>query len=260
MNLSYFETLAEADGYIIETIPWVGYVKEIDQVLYCNKVDQMIIIQDNQIDFVNYNTALRYNATNKLVRADILGEVVLHNYNSNTEDGIVIYRTPIQEIPYQGFYEEQGLISIIIPKGCLTISQEAFYRCTNLKSIVIPDSVLEIGYEAFEQCNSLTQIVVPDSTTTIRNHAFRNCDKLTSVTFGSGVLSIGKQIIRKSQVISLAIESLQSNAFTPPQIAATTFEGVSKTIPLYVPAQSISAYQSAQYWSEFTNIQAIPQS
>jgi len=28
MNLSYFETLNDADGYIIETIPWVGYCAE----------------------------------------------------------------------------------------------------------------------------------------------------------------------------------------------------------------------------------------
>jgi len=30
MNLSYFKTLAEANGYVIEDIPWVGYVEETD--------------------------------------------------------------------------------------------------------------------------------------------------------------------------------------------------------------------------------------
>jgi len=47
MNLSYFKTLAEVDGYIIETIPWVGYIKENDQVLYCWDPCKMVIIQNN---------------------------------------------------------------------------------------------------------------------------------------------------------------------------------------------------------------------
>ena len=30
-----------------------------------------------------------------------------------------------------------------------------------------------------------------------------------------------------------------------------------KTIPVYVPAGSVEAYQSTQYWNKFTNIQPI---
>ena len=33
-----------------------------------------------------------------------------------------------------------------------------------------------------------------------------------------------------------------------------TFEDVDKSIPVYVPAESVSNYQSAEYWNEFTNI------
>ena len=54
-----------------------------------------------------------------------------------------------------------------------------------------------------------------------------------------------------------SLTSITSNAVVPPTIDYSFYD-VDKSIPLYVPKASISAYQSARYWSEFTNIQAIP--
>ena len=38
------------------------------------------------------------------------------------------------------------------------------------------------------------------------------------------------------------------------------FEGVDKSIPLYVPAASVDAYQTADQWCEFTSIIPIDDS
>jgi len=52
-NLKYFATLYDANGYIIEDIPWVGYIEETDQVLYCSTADKMVIINNNQAEIIN---------------------------------------------------------------------------------------------------------------------------------------------------------------------------------------------------------------
>ena len=45
-------------------------------------------------------------------------------------------------------------------------------------------------------------------------------------------------------------------ATVPPTVSENTFDGVSRDIPVYVPAESLEAYQKADIWKEF-NLQAI---
>ena len=50
--------------------------------------------------------------------------------------------------------------------------------------------------------------------------------------------------------------SITCEAVTPPTIGGTyTFDGVSKSIPVYVPCGCVKAYKAASGWSDFTNIQ-----
>ena len=44
-NIKYFETLNDADGYLIKDIPFVSYVKE-KGVIFNNKPNKMLIIED----------------------------------------------------------------------------------------------------------------------------------------------------------------------------------------------------------------------
>ena len=46
-------------------------------------------------------------------------------------------------------------------------------------------------------------------------------------------------------------------AAVPPTITSSTFDGLSLDIPVYVPAESLAAYQEADVWKEFTSLQAI---
>ena len=85
--------------------------------------------------------------------------------------------------------------------------------------IIIPASVTY---------NSMTY-----SVTSIGNYAFYYCSGLTSVT---------------------------NFANTPQEITSSVFDNVDKsTCVLYVPAGSISAYQSADVWKDFSNILPISQ-
>jgi len=56
---------------------------------------------------------------------------------------------------------------IRIPKGIISIGDNAFHGCQSLKEIVIPNSVTRIGNDAFAFCYSLKEIVIPNNVTSI---------------------------------------------------------------------------------------------
>lgn len=148
------------------------------------------------------------------------------------------------------FYGCSSLSSINIPDSVTSIEGSTFYHCTSLASINIPNSVTYIGWSAFRNCNGLTSVTIPDSVFEIDQYAFAQCYHLTSVTIGSGVMYIRKSAFEDCHDIT----QLTCNATVPPSVPYTsTFAGVDRTIPLYVPISSISSYQAAPVWSEFTN-------
>lgn len=122
------------------------------------------------------------------------------------------------------------LTSVKMPNSVSSIGDYAFMGCSSLTSIEIPNNVEILRWGIFSYCKNLKSIVIPNSVTTVFNNAFSDCSQLN-------------QIICKAN--------------TPPTIDSQTFENVNKSIPVYVPASSIEAYKSADYWSEFTNFQAI---
>ena len=145
-----------------------------------------------------------------------------------------------------------GCKNTVIPNSVTSIGSYTFNGCTDLTSITIPNSVTSIGHAAFSGCSGLTEITIPNSVTSIGDAAFANCFGLTSVTIPESVTSIGQSAFS----LCTGLTSIRIEAVNPPAIEESTFNVVDKTIPVYVPAESLEAYQSAEYWSEFTNIVA----
>ena len=139
-----------------------------------------------------------------------------------------------------------SLSSITIGNSVTEIGDNAFDGCTSLTSITIPNSVTSIGYQAFQDCSSLTSVTIPDSVTSIGTQAFYGCYSLTSCTIGSGVTSIDYGAFSSCNNLS----SVTITATTPPTLDSSVFDGTNDC-PIYVPSQSVSAYQSASGWSDY---------
>ena len=148
-----------------------------------------------------------------------------------------------------------GLTSVTIPNSVTTIGMEAFYGCSGLTSVTIPNSVTTIEYHAFRDCSSLTSIIIPNSVTSIGVNAFYGCSGLTSVTIPNSVTSIGLHAFSDCS----SLTSVTCEAISVPTTGGSAFSDVPLgSATLYVPASALDAYKTAEQWSEFGTIAAIP--
>ena len=158
------------------------------------------------------------------------------------------------EITPTAFYGCSGLTSLTIPNSVTSIGAATFYGCSGLTSLTIPNSVTSIGINAFSGCLGLTSITIPNSVTSIEYRIFYGCSGLTSVTIPNSVTSIGFEAFAYCS----GLTSITCEAITPPDCGSPCFYDINKSIPVYVAANSVDAYKTANLWKDFTNIQAIP--
>lgn len=160
-----------------------------------------------------------------------------------------------------------------IPASASTIGAWSFYNCKNLNSVTINSTVSDIEANAFWGCKGLTAVIIPGSITTLKENTFNNSG-LKSVTFLGNVTAIENGAFAGTALTSVMLPASVSNigtafagceslgeitckAATVPTTALGAFWNVPTDIPVYVPEASVSAYQNATGWSQFTNIQAI---
>ena len=146
-----------------------------------------------------------------------------------------------------------GCKNTTIPNSVKNIGGYAFSGNISLTSITIPNSVTSIGESAFANCSKLISISIPSSVTNIGGYAFTQCSSLTSVTIPNSVTSIGENAFYNCSYLT----SINCEAIIPPVCNRECFIYVNKSIPVYVPANSINAYKDADEWMNFTNIQPL---
>ncbi len=195
-----------------------------------------------------------------------VGDVIIPSIVEN--DGVSYIVTSIREHAFDGgsrwgngvaTYYCDGITSVVLPSTIEVIGEGTFKGCRGLLSLAIPNSVTYIDNYAFYGCSSLTSVTIPNSVTYLGHNAFYNCSSMTSLTIGSSVTTLDNHAFygctQLSEIISLNATppSATSGAYGNNGFVSDVFEGILKTIPVYVPMGSASAYQSATGWNEFTN-------
>lgn len=148
-----------------------------------------------------------------------------------------------------------GCSNSTIPDSVTVIGYMAFDGCSGLTgTLVIPNSVTAINDNAFNACSGLTgTLVIPDSVTTIKNYAFGNCKGLSSITIGRGITLLDGNTFDSCTGLS----SITCFAETPPRTGYYFIQNTNNC-PVYVPSQSVDAYKTTNYWSNYASrIQAI---
>ena len=172
-------------------------------------------------------------------------------YGCSSLTSVTIHNS-VTSIEKQAFYNSNNLTELTIGNNVTTIGEQAFYSCDNIENLTIPQNVQEISNSAFRNCASLTNVTIGNGVKKIGNYAFGGCSNLSKVIIGSNVSSIGD-----STFLDCNNLVVHCKPTTPPSIQMFTFSytdkyddvQVSKTTKIYVPASSVSAYKTAQYWS-----------
>ncbi len=155
----------------------------------------------------------------------------------------------VTSIGTSAFYNCSSLASVTIPDSVTSIGGGAFWGCSSLASVTIPDSVTSIGVGAFSGCTSLASITIPDSVTSIGGSAFMDCSSLASITIPDGVTSIGDYAFYNCT----SLASVYCKPTTPPSGDSAMFNSNGWGRKIYVPEESVEAYKTAEWWSEYAD-------
>ncbi len=194
----------------------------------------------------------------------------------------------LKEIGYRAFENCYRLSTISIPASVTTIATMAFCGCSNLRSIdvaanntayssqdgvlfnktkttllccpsaksstyTVPATVNTIGEYGFYACKSLVSITLPYSLTILRPYSFRLCSNLKTIALPPSVSQVGRNTFSGCN----ALESILVYSRDVPNTDAATFTTNNLNVPVYVPAESLESYQSADNWKAFTTILPI---
>ncbi len=158
------------------------------------------------------------------------------------------YRSNPLYYAYNLYLNGSLVTNLVIPDSITTIKPYAFRACRSITSVTLPSSLTSIGDYGFMACSNLQNVEIPDGVTSVGGSSFENCTSMSEVTIGSGSTSIGTNSFKGCT----SLAKIYSRATTPPTVQSNTFESVPTTCVVYVPSASVSAYQSATYWSNFT--------
>lgn len=156
-----------------------------------------------------------------------------------TDEAFADYPDKVRQIPSGGgtykstiiLYLEGKLRNTVIPDGTTSIGTGAFYDLGNgdnqLETVTVPSSVTSVGKFAFFNEKNLTEITLPSGLTFIGEGAFAGCNNLTSITILATV---------------------------PPTLEATGISTGNNDTKVYVPAESVLAYQTADAWQYYAQM------
>lgn len=168
-----------------------------------------------------------------LIKEDQHGSIDVFRELSSANS--IVLPDGITEIPDQLFYNDQRLSEVIIPEGVIKIGSSAFYsfgvRAGGFK-VILPKSLKRIEASAFQQAKPIITTGIVD------------------MVIPENVQYIGELALEFASPSDGSHYSVIIEAINPPTIESTIFSG-DYIDNIYVPAQSVEAYKTAQGWSQY---------
>ena len=160
-------------------------------------------------------------------------------------------------IKESAFYNCYILKSVYLPNGITTIGNSAFSNCWQMTSFEMPNSVVSIGHGVLGYCYNLEYIKLSSSLTKLTSSVFCGT-KIKTICIPSGVTSIYSACFYDCDSLNTmlcyasAVPHLEVGEGITPMFSSNIAQGT-----LYVPAESVSAYQAATGWQDWGTILPI---
>ena len=139
----------------------------------------------------------------------------------NNGVGMLAY-LPLHDLYING----ERVTNFVVPEETESINT-FFYNCKSLKTLTLSSSVKHITSKAFYHCDSLETIHLSNNIQTIGANAFKDCASLRTI---------------------------YSPSYEPASIVSSTFpNGAYMFATVYIPKGTLSRYQNASGWSNFSN-------
>lgn len=137
--------------------------------------------------------------------------------------------------------------TLIIPEGVDYVGGGAFAGWEGLTTLTIPKSVRIIGGSAFTACKGLTSVYLPEGIKILSGNVFSNCTALTSFTIPASVTEISSQAFMQCK----ALKEIYCKPTTPPTVGSLAFSYIAADAKIYVPRESVEAYQADASWTKY---------
>ena len=140
------------------------------------------------------------------------------------------------------------------------IDDNAFAWSRYMEYVEIPNTVECIGFQAFNGCNGLERAIIPSSVTRIVSAAYSFCYDLKEVTIGSSLEKIGQSAFGYCDRLSTVVCEAQIPPILDDDDTSVLYGDCFSSYAsatLYVPSESLEAYQESDIWGRFSRILPI---
>ena len=170
-----------------------------------------------------------------------------HNYTFRNSTIEVIEFAAGQSLPGGAFYDCAYLREIVLPADMTDLNW--FGAIPALEHIDLPETLESIGADIFAY-SQLEEIIIPERVSSMLGGAFRYCSKLKKLIIKTNLITtFGGNFLADCP----NIEDFVLYTETPPTLGWGSFDRTNSAMKIYVPDDSVLAYQAANGWKNRAN-------
>ena len=244
-TLKYIRYSAFHHSSLVEAVLPEGFLQlEYDAFRYCSALSKVVL--PSTLDYIGTSAFRDCISLEQITVPDKVTEIQRNTFDGCMNLSEVNLPQNLSLIEDYAFNGCKSITTLKLPERLLEIQYNAFSGCTSLKTIEIPKLVNKIGNNVFNGCTALKSVVLSNLITKLENNLFNGCTSLEYVTIGKNVTSISYGVFADCK----SLNELICLPTLPPSLQNDqVFTSVPSTLKIKVPAQSVDAYKSKQYWS-----------